>query len=122
MLIEECKAHIEKLLPELTKELMLESWQIECEYDARIDGATLADINLDNDYKTALIRFDAAKIRDELELKRVLTHELCHLIQAPIDFYRSLRAQESDLEYRLYTNALENVVTHLERIFMARSQ
>jgi hypothetical protein len=120
MTTNECKAFVDATLPALVDELMLERWKIECDYDARLDGSTLAEVNLDSDYLSAFIRFDARKISDESELKLVLIHELSHIILAPIEFYRNLKSQDNDLEQRLWTHALENVVTHLERIFIAR--
>ena len=116
-----CKALVDLTLPALVDELMLELWKIEI-HCVRLDGDDLADCSLTPDYKIAVIRIDAEKIDDQKALKSILYHELSHIILEPIEFYRSLKTQDNDLEPRLWTNALENVVTHLERVLMARSK
>jgi hypothetical protein len=121
ILIEDCKSFVDSNLPALIKELILESWEIEVDCHARLDGNNIAECDSDPDYMFAIIRIDCDKIKSEKHLKSVLYHELCHVIQAPIEFYRGLmKSSDSELDQKLWTHAVENVVTHLERIFMAR--
>jgi hypothetical protein len=121
MLIEQCKGYVDATLPALVDELMLELWKIEIHY-VRLQEDDLADCSLTPDYKIAVIRIDAEKIDDERALKSILYHELSHIILEPIEFYRSLKAQDNELEQKLWTNALENTVTHLERIFARKRE
>jgi hypothetical protein len=121
MQIEACKTFIESTLPAMTKELMLESWDITVKYSRpEADDGVLARCKTDIDYRWAVITIYDESILDEKELTRVLYHEMVHIVLSPFDFYRNARKPENSAESRVYVYALENVVTHLERVLMAR--
>jgi len=122
MTTDQCKAFVEANLQAMVKELMLESWDITVKYSSRPDNddGVLAKCKTDMDYRWAVITIYDDAILDEKELSRVLYHELFHVVLSPFDFYRNTRKAENAAESRVYIFALENVVTHLERVLMAR--
>ena len=114
---------VEGNIERLAQAIGVNHWRISVTYGPCSDPDWQAQCNrAGGDYWRADLTFDPAKLDDEDEVMRSLVHELLHLVLAPFDHYRDAITThirpgtvEGDQEQILWTHAVEQTVTLLER-------
>lgn len=93
---EESALHVmQQALPRLKKQLGLEAWRIDVRV-GRLEPFVNAEVDLSAPYERASIIIDPGQLDDEVELLKVLRHELIHVALWPFQhFVQVVGADES---------------------------
>lgn len=117
----EVQAVVEANIDRIRTAMNLHDWFIGINYEPTGHPGWAASCDrAGGDYQRASIIIDPNGHDSETEVLRSLVHELLHLVLAPFDVYRdaisSFAPDEADaLEQRLWTHAVEQAATRLER-------
>ncbi len=118
---------VESNLEALAGALGLERWKITIRFERCQDAGgdryvTQAQCDMKGEYETAIITLDHAEFNDDAHVIATLTHELTHIMLAPLDVYRDFAAAAvtgnpvmERQAAELWTSAIEKTVLGLER-------
>jgi hypothetical protein len=116
--------------PRLQRELSIEDWRIQYDYQDNLhenDGVPQPSpncvftmcCNAQEDYQRALITIDPSQINSQKDLRESLRHEMLHICLSPItSFYLAVFYQKSkpSLLNELYIQCAERSVRAVEKI------
>jgi hypothetical protein len=110
----------------MTRPLGISHWKIDVLFDLRCpdgDYVTKAECNRKPSYDRALINLNAGEIEDEEDARKVLLHELFHVVLSPFDLCRNAGEShwrddpiKSEMMQEIWTFCVEQAVINLERM------
>lgn len=118
----ELEALLDVYVPALREVFQLNQYALTWEVGA-LQEKNCAEISINQDYETASLIFDAAKLDTEEDVIDAVRHELFHVLLAEFETFRRSSYQhvltpaaQDSLEV-LWTSCSERTVVRLERLF-----
>lgn len=122
MEIDALKAIVGREIEPLMRRIGIPHWRVDVRYQQIDEDGCRAVIDLAPEYERAAITMDAYKLPDAAAARETLTHELLHVVAAPMvlveAFVNRRLGDESHKGFReVNRHAVESTVRNLERLW-----